>query len=35
MLCGERDEAINRIISECSKLAQKELKKLDMTGQVI
>ena len=23
-LCGERDETMNRIISECSKLAQKE-----------
>ena len=25
-LCGERDETINHIISECSKLAQKEYK---------
>ena len=24
-LCGDRDETINHIISECSKLAQKEL----------
>ena len=24
--CGERDETINRIITECSKLAQKEYK---------
>ena len=23
-LCGDRDEAINHIISECSKIAQKE-----------
>ena len=23
-LCGDRDEMINHIISECSKLAQKE-----------
>ena len=28
-LCGDRDETINHIISECSKLAQK---KLDTTG---
>ena len=26
MLCGDRDETINHIISECSKLAQKEYK---------
>ena len=25
-LCGDRDETINHIISECSKLAQKEYK---------
>ena len=25
-LCGDRDETINHIISECSKLAQKEWK---------
>ena len=25
-LCGDRDEMINHIISECSKLAQKEYK---------
>ena len=25
-LCGDRDETINQIISECSKLAQKEYK---------
>ena len=27
-LCGERDETINHIISECSKLAQKEYKTM-------
>ena len=26
MLCGDRDETMNHIISECSKLAQKEYK---------
>ena len=25
-LCGDRDEMINHIVSECSKLAQKEYK---------
>ena len=29
-LCGDRDETINHVISECSKLAQK-IKRLDMT----
>ena len=35
-LCGDRDETINHIISECSKLAQKENKKRhDWVGNVI
>ena len=35
-LCGDRDEAINHIISECSKLAQKEYKVWhDWVGKVI
>ena len=35
-LCGDRDETINHIISECSKLAQKEYKAThDWVGQVI
>ena len=35
-LCGDRDETINRIISECSKLAQKEYKtRHDWVGKVI
>ena len=35
-LCGERDEMINHIISECSKLAQKEYKtNHDWVGKVI
>ena len=35
-LCGERDETINHIISECSKLAQKEYKvRHDWVGTVI
>ena len=35
-LCGDRDETINHIISECSKLAQKEYKaRHDWVGQVI
>ena len=35
-LCGERDETINRIIRECSKLAQKEYKtRHDWVGKVI
>ena len=34
--CGERDETINHIISECGKLAQKECKtRHDWVGQVI
>ena len=36
MLCGDRDENINHIISEYSKLAQKEYKtRHDWVGQVI
>ena len=35
-LCGDRDETINHIISECSKLTQKEYKtRHDWVGQVI
>ena len=35
-LCGGRDEMINHIISECSKLAQKEYKaRHDWVGKVI
>ena len=35
-LCGERDEMINHIISECSKLARKEYKtRHDWVGKVI
>ena len=35
-LCGERDETICYIISECSKLAQKEYKtRLDRVGKLI
>ena len=35
-LCGNRDETINHIISECSKLAQKEyMTKHDRVGKVI
>ena len=35
-LCGDRDETINHIISECSKLAQKEYKtRHDCVGKVI
>ena len=35
-LCSDRDEAINHIISECSKLAQKEYKaRHDWVGKVI
>ena len=35
-LCGDRDETINHIISECSKLAQKEYKiRHDWVGKVI
>ena len=35
-LCGDRDELINHITSECSKLAQKEYKtRHDWVGKVI
>ena len=35
-LCGDRDETINHIISECSKLAQKKYKtRRDWVGKVI
>ena len=35
-LCGDRDETINHIISECCKLAQKEYKtRQDWVGKVI
>ena len=35
-LCGDRDETISHIISECSKLAQKEYKtRRDCMGKVI
>ena len=35
-LCGDRDETISHIISECSKLAQKEYKtRYDLVGKVI
>ncbi len=34
-LCGDRDDMINHIISECSKLAQKEYKRHDWVGEVI
>ena len=35
-LCGDSDETINHIISECSKLAQKEYKtRHDWVGKVI
>ena len=35
-LCGDRDETINHIISECSKLAQKESKaRHKWVGKVI
>ena len=35
-LCGDRDETINHIISECSKLAQKKYKaRHDCVGKVI
>ena len=35
-LCGDREETINHIISECSKLAQKEYKtRHDWEGKVI
>ena len=36
MLCGDRDETIDHIISECSKLAQREYKaRHDWAGKVI
>ena len=36
MLCGDRDKTINHIISECSKLAQKEYKaRHDWVGKVV
>ena len=35
-LCGDREETITHIISECSKLAQKEYKtRHDWVGKVI
>ena len=35
-LCGDRDETINHIISECSKLAQREYKaRYDWVGKMI
>ena len=35
-LCGDRDETINHIISECSRLAQREYKtRHDWVGKVI
>ena len=35
-LCGDRDENINHIISDCSKLAQREYKaRHDWVGKVI
>ena len=35
-LCGDRDKTINHIISECSKLAQKEYKaRHDWVGKVV
>ena len=35
-LCGDRDETINHIVSQCSKLAQKEYKaRHDWVGKVI
>ena len=35
-LCGDRDETIHHIISECSKLAQKEYKaRHDWVGKLI
>ena len=35
-LCGDRDETINHIISECSKLAQREYKvRHDWVGKVV
>ena len=35
-LCGDKDKSINHIISECSKLAQKEYKsRYDWVGKAI
>ena len=35
-MCGERDETVNHIVSECSKLAQREYKiRHDWVGKVI
>ena len=35
-MCGERDETVNHIISECSKLAQREYKtRPDWVGKAI
>ena len=35
-LCGDRDETVNHIVSECSKIAQKEYKSMpDWVGKVI
>ena len=35
-MCGDRDETINHILSECSKLAQREYKtRHDWVGKVI
>ncbi len=34
-LCGDRDEAINHIISECSKLAQEFKARHDWVGKVV
>ena len=35
-LCGDRDETINHIISECSRLIRKEKKNIhDWAGKVI
>ena len=34
-LCGDRDETINHIITECSKLAQKDKKRLGEHGDLL
>ena len=35
-MCGEREETVNHIISECSKLSQREYKtRLDLVGKLI
>ena len=31
-LCGDKDDTIHHIISECSRVAQRQCKRLDMTG---